>query len=174
MPNTVRPHHIEDELAVRLPKHQILSTGVTQEMAKLYTSFATLATDKATFHAKEATQLLEKSHFVNELLDDLNNITQHKEKIVIDFSYNQALQAKIEKARALGVNIPEKTQFDSEEARLLISNITRKGQRLSESYQPVFQKAQEWSQKLNMFLMLVKECQKAENSPKRAAIAGVR
>jgi hypothetical protein len=177
-----RTHMIEDELAIRLPIHDILSTPVIIEAVKFYAHHGRLAKDKIDNIAAEVSQKQDKIKFIHEIIQEINNsITDSND---LDISKNEKLLEKLRIAKEMGVNIPldakssdsnilAKKSYSSGERDRLLENLHLSADMIDKEIKQLTQKMQIYIQESDRYLMLANQVLKYENKAKEKSLRGI-
>ncbi|MCE2983609.1 MAG: hypothetical protein LW832_08595 [Parachlamydia sp.] len=174
--------YIEEELAIRLPRHDILSTPVTLDAAKYYAQQGVEAKNKIDQLAAEVNQQQEKIKLAYEIIQELNNLVGDDGSL--DLSLHPALQEKLLVAKQMGINIPmdptsteenplAKTKFKNEERERLLQNINLSTDEWDKEVKKLQQKMQIHLDESNRYMTMVMQCMKNEDKAKRACIQGI-
>jgi len=165
--------YIEEELSVRLPTHEILSTGVMPETIKMYAEFATTIKNKIDNFGAEISQRQDKMRLINEIIAEINQNTSDKNEI--DLTNNASLQEKLNKAKELGVKtLDGKMKLKSSEKDRLMENLHLAADSWDKENKNQMQQMEICMKKLDQVMMMAKEIQKCENQPKRSMLAGIK
>ena len=174
--------YIEEELAVRLPIHAILSTPVTLDAARYYVQQGLAMKNKIDLLAAEVKQGQQKINFAYGIVQDINNIIA--EDGSLDLSKHPELRDKLLVAKQMGINIPMhssstednpvcKTTFTNDERERLVQNINLSTSTWEMDNKQNTQKMQIYLDESNRYLTMVMQCMKYEDKPKRASIQGM-
>lgn len=154
-------------------KNQIDHTAITPEVFKFYAQRANEAKDKIDRLGAEIHQRQDKMRLINDLICDINNLTDDKNEL--DISQNLELQEKLRVAKELGANInADKLKFTPIERDRLIQNLNLKAEEWDKSNRTETQKMEIHVKELDRIMMMIKEVQKGEDRPKRSATAGMK
>jgi len=123
--------------------------------------------------AAEIHQRQDKMRLINELMTDINNLTD-KDSGALDFSKNPELQEKLKLANALGANINVSQSYDINERVRLIENLHLKADEWDKDNRTQIQKLESKTRELDRILMMVKEVQKCDDRMKRSCTAGIK
>ncbi|WP_068466575.1 hypothetical protein [Candidatus Protochlamydia phocaeensis] len=178
-----RSKMIEDDLAIRLPTHDILSTPVLIEAVKFYAYHGKEIKNKIDQIAAEVTQRQEKMKFLHEIVQELNSSIDGSDKL--DIGKNEQLKEKLRIAKEMGVNIPldskssdtnviVKTSFSSTERDRLLENLHLTADTWDKENKQQTQKMQIYIQESDRYLMLANQVLKYEDKPKRSALSGIK
>ncbi len=163
---------IEEELAIRLPTHQILSTPVTIEAVKFYAQQGKEMKSKIDALAAEVKQRQQKIKFAQEIMQELNNSIDGNGKL--DISQKPELLEKLRVAKEMGINIPvDKSTFSSDEKDRLMQNLGLSVDAWDKENKQDTQKMQIYLDESNRYLTLATQAMKYEDKPKRASLAGM-
>ncbi len=172
---------IEDELAVRLPKHAILSTPVLIDAVKFYAHHGKEVKKKIDALAVEIKDKHEKVKNTHDIIQQLNNLATD-DGTTLDISGNQDLMNKLQLAKDHGVNIPMdpingediKTKYTAPERDRLIENLHLSSDEWDKENKNHSQKMQVHIQESDRYLMLANQVLKYEDRPKRSMIQGMK
>ncbi|MBA2368638.1 MAG: hypothetical protein H0V82_06405 [Candidatus Protochlamydia sp.] len=175
-------HFIEEELAVRLPIHAILSTPVTLDAAKYYAQQGLAVKGKIDVLAAEVKQRQQKINFAYGIIQDINNIIA--EDGSLDLSNHPELRERMIVAKTMGINIPMhtnsteenpicKNNFSNDERERLLQNVNLSTSSWEMDNKQSTQKMQIYLDESNRYLTMVMQAMKYEDKPKRASIQGM-
>jgi len=154
-------------------RYQIDHTAITPEVYKFYANQATKMKNKIDQLAAEVHQRQDKMRLINDLICEINNLTDEKNEI--DFSQNPELQEKLRIAKELGANInADKLKFNSVERDRLVQNLQLKAEEWDKENRTQTQKMEIHVKELDRIMLMIKEVQKCEDRPKRSATAGIK
>ena len=154
-------------------KNQIDHTAITPEVFKLYAQRANETKEKIDRLAAEIHQRQDKMRLINDLICDINNLTDDKHEL--NLSQNLDLQEKLRIAKELGANInAEKLTYSPVERDRLLQNLNLKAEEWDKTNRTETQKMEIHVKELDRIMMLIKEVQKGEDRPKRSATAGMK
>ena len=172
-----RSHMIEDELAIRLPNHQILSTPVLLDAVKFYAHHGRLAKNKVDNLAVDIKERHEKVKNVHQVIQALNNLANESGDVNLDD--HDEVKKCLDLAKEHGVNIPMngdsiKTNYSAAERDRLIENLHLSADDWDKETKNFSQKMQISIQESERYLMLANQVLKYENQPKKSALAGIK
>jgi hypothetical protein len=172
MPNNVRPHYIEDELAVRLPKHEILSTGIISPVLNLQRVKYQEKHAEITSLYTENKRRLKDLEFIQKLTADINNIITEDG---VDFTNYPELQERLNQARELGVTIPEgKVKFTKAEQTRLMQNIDLSSKSLTDMNLFKLKELEKISRELDHISMMIREASKTSHQTNSKIAANIK
>ncbi len=173
---------VEEDIAIRLPTHEILSTPVTIEAVKFYAQQGNEMKSKINVLAAEVTQRQQKIKLVQEIMQELNSSIDSNGEL--DISQKPGLLEKLRVAKEMGINIPMdpkstdenplcKSKFSSDEKDRLLQNLGLSTDSWDKENKQHTQKMQIYLDESNRYLTLATQAMKYEDKPKRASIAGM-
>lgn len=179
------PHRtkmIEEDLAIRLPTHEILSTPVTIEAVKFYAQQGKEMKSKIDTLAAEVTHRQQKIKFIQEIMQELNNSIDSTGKL--DITQKPELLEKLRVAKEMGTSIPMdakstdshplcKSKFSSDEKDRLIQNLGLSIDTWDKENKQHTQRMQIYLEESNRYLTLATQAMKYEDKPKRNAISSM-
>jgi hypothetical protein len=168
---------IEDELAVRLPNHQILSTPVLLDAVKFYAHHGSIVKGKIDGLAVDIRECHEKIKNAHAIIQALNNLAADDGSV--NLNGHEDIKQLLQIAKDSGVNIPMKgegikTEFTYVQRDRLIENLHLSADEWDKETKNYSQKMQVHMQESERYLMLANQVLKYENQPKKSAIAGIK
>ncbi|WP_075882738.1 hypothetical protein [Candidatus Protochlamydia sp. W-9] len=170
---------IEEDLAIRLPNHGILSTPVTLEAVVFYASESEKIKKKIDHLAAEVSQKQDRIKFVNEIIQEINNAIDPTTGKV-DLRNKAEFLEKLNTAKGMGINIPmdsktehPKAHFNAEERERFLQNLGLSADAWDKENKQHTQKMQMYLDESNRYLTLATQAMKYEDKPKRAALAAM-
>lgn len=161
--------YIEEDLAVRWPLHEILSTGVTSEMIKFYAHEAAELKGKIDGLAAEVTHRQDKMRYVNDILAEINNLTDDKN--CLNITDHPDLIEKLNILRNdYEVKIPENLKFTSNQRDRLVENLHLTADGWDKENKNQTQKMEIFTKVLDRYMMMLKEIQRDEKTTKQHII----
>jgi diphthamide synthase subunit DPH2 len=172
-----RSHMIEDELAVRLPNHDILSTPVLKEAVEFFVHHGHEVKKKAETLAVDCMERGERIKNVHAIVQELNNLAK-EDGSKLDIKQHASLVEKLRKAKEHGVNITMheddvKTEFTPGQRDRLVENLNMSATEWNTDIKNYQQKMTVFIQESERFLMLAHDVKKNEERPKRKMIDGI-
>jgi hypothetical protein len=148
-------------------------SSVTQEMKTFYALQATHLESKAKILAAEIRQRQDKMRLINEIVAEINNLTDEKNSL--DISENVELLEKLEIAKELGVKIKDgQTKFNALERDRLIENLHLTADNWDKENRHQTQKMEIVIKELDRLMMILKDVDRKEDQAKRPMVAGMR
>ncbi len=149
---------------------QMESVSLTEITRLLYLQRASETKDKIDILGAEINLRQDKVRFINDLICDINNLTNDENGCDLT-----ALQDKLSIAKELGVNIStDKLTLNSLERDRMIQNLHLTGEGWDKENRSETQKMEVCVKELDRIMMLLKEIQKSEDKPKRSSLAGIK
>jgi hypothetical protein len=150
-----------------------MDLAITPEVMAFYAKRAADAKEEIDKLAAETSQRQDKMRFLNDLIAEINSLTDEKQ--CLDISKHLELQEKLRIAQELGVKITGgKLKFDSIERSRLVENLHLQGDNWDKENKTQTQKMDIYIKELDRVMMLLKEVQKYENQSKRGALSGIK
>jgi hypothetical protein len=178
---TTETKMIEEDLAIRLQTHDILSTPVTIEAVVFYAAESQNIKKKIDQLAAEVSQKQERIKFINELIQEINNSIDPTTKHC-DLRNNPEFLEKLKVAQEMGIKLPMdnkagagqfKAHFDPEERENLVQNLKTSASTWDSENKQHAQRMQIYLDESNRYLTLATQAMKYEEKPKRAALAAM-
>lgn len=171
-----RPIMVEDDLAIRLPNHQILSTSVLMDAVRFYAYHGKQVKEKIDNLGVDIRELHEKTKNVHTVIQALNNLAN--DEGVVDLSNNPEIIECLNQAKQDGVNVPMngdqiKTQYSAAERERLIENLHLQSDDWDKEIKNFSQKMQVHIQESERYLMLANQILKYETQAKKTALASM-
>lgn len=140
---------------------------------KLYVKHASELKSNADQLGAEIQQRQDHMRLINEIISEINNKTD--EKNCIDIGQNAELLKKLSKATDLGVRIKEgQVKFNALERDRLIENLHLCADSWDKENRHQTQKLEIYIKELDRLMMMMKDVDKKEDQPKRAAIQAIK
>lgn len=165
----VSPKDLLIEMKGLLDKDQ---NALTPALVHFYNNRYLVMKDNIDELAAEVHQRQDKMRVVNDLICDINNLTDANNSL--DFSKNPEIQEKLELAKALGANINVELKYGPIERDRLIQNLHIKADEWDKDNRTHVQKLESYTKELDRILMMIKEVQKSEDRAKRASATGIK
>lgn len=148
-------------------------TSLTTEMRKFYASHAeSLKTNIDTLGA-EVHQRQDKMRLINEIISEINNLTD--EKNGLDISKSAELLEKLQIARELGVKIKEgQLTFNAIERDRLVENLHLASDNWDKENRHQTQKMEIVIKELDRLMMILKDVQRKEDQTTQQILRGIR
>jgi len=147
--------------------------SLTDEMRKFYAFHAEQMKGKIDAHAAEVHQRQDKMRLINDIIAEINNLTN--ESNGLDISQNTDLLEKLQIAKDLGVKIKEnQTSFNAVERDRLIENLHLAGDSWDKENRHQTQKMEIVVKELDRLMMILKDVDRKEEQAKRPMLAGIR
>lgn len=148
------------------------SGSITAEIMKFYAFRADEMKNKVDLLAAEINQRTDKMRLINDIIAEINNLTDDKHGL--DISKNPDLLEKLLIAKELGVKVKDgKTKLNPLERDRLIENLHLAADSWDKENRHQTQKLEIHVKTLDRILMLLKDTEKKEDQPKRRSIAGI-
>lgn len=154
-------------------RDEIDHIALTPAIYKFYANRAMETKNQIDQLAAEIHQRQDKMRFINNLISEINNLTDSNSEL--DFNQNPEVQEKLRIAKELGVSINvDKLQYNAVERDRLIQNLHLKAEEWDKDNRTQTQKMEIFVKELDRIMMMLKEVQKGEDRPKRSASAGIK
>ena len=141
------------------------TASVTDQMRKFYVAQAEKLKSNIDNHAAEVKQRQDKMRLINEIIYEINNLTDEKNSL--DISQNSDLLEKLDILRSLGVSIKEgKTSFNSLERDRFIENLHLAGDNWDKDNRHQLQKMEIVIKELDRHMMILKDIERKEKQSK--------
>lgn len=173
MTNTYIPSQIEGVSEQRNITQNQSRSALTSEITKFYVLRASDRKHKIDSLAAEIYQRQDKIRLINDIISEINCLTDEKNSL--DISQNGELLEKLKIAKELGVKIKDdQVKFNAIERDRLIENlhITTDSWDKENRYQ--IQKIEIHVKELDRLMMLLKDIDRKEDQTKRPILAGIR
>lgn len=149
------------------------TTSVTDEMRRFYALQAEHLKSRIDALAAEVRQRQDKMRLINDIIAEINNLTD--EKNGLDISQNADLLEKLQIAKELGVKIKDgQTKFNALERDRLIENLHLQGDNWDKENRHQTQKMEIVVKELDRIMMILKDVDRKEDQAKRPMIQGIR
>lgn len=146
---------------------------ITTEVMQFYLNNASKTKDKVDHLAAEVNQRQDKMRFMNDLLAEINILTDDKNGL--DISKNTELLQKFQLARELGIKIKEnQVKFNGIERDRLIENVHLATDNWDKENRFQIQKMEILVKELDRLMLLLKDTDRKEDQARRPMAAGIR
>ncbi len=147
--------------------------SITDQVKKFYINHAEKLKTKADAFAAEVLQRQDKMRHVNDLIAEINNLTDEKNQL--DLTGNEATLEKLQIARDLGVKLKEgQTSFNGLERDRLIENLHLSTDSWDKENRHHTQKIEILVKELDRLMLILKDVHKKEDQAKRPMLEGIR
>jgi hypothetical protein len=148
-------------------------SSVTDEMRRFYALQAEHLKSRIDTLAAEIRQRQDKMRLINDIVAEINNLTD--EKNGLDISQNTDLLEKLQIAKDLGVKIKDgQTKFNALERDRLIENLHLAGDNWDKENRHQTQKMEIVVKELDRIMMILKDVDRKEDQAKKPMVAGIR
>lgn len=163
-------HHVQSSHT----SHQHLpNTSVTDQVRKLYIFRAETMKNSIDTHAAEVQQRQDKMRLINEVICEINHLTDANNSV--EMKESAKLLENIEILKELGVKLKEnQTTFCAIERDRLIENLHLAADNWDKENRHQTQKMEIIIKELDRLLMILKDVDKKEDQAKRPIIAGMK
>lgn len=169
-------HHDPENASVEnvnLVQQYRSTPSLVNEVMRFYMGQATNVKDKIDQLAAEINQRQDRMRLINDLISEINNLTD--ETNALDISKNDELMQKLKIAKELGVKIKDgQVKFNPIERDRLIENLHLAADSWDKENRFQTQKMEIYVKELDRILLILKDVDKKEDQAKRPMIAGIR
>lgn len=149
--------------------------SIAHELMNFYIHRAGEVKSKADQLGAEIQQRQDKMRLINDIIAEINNLTDEKNSLTLDIAQNAELLEKLQVAKNLGVNIKEgQLKFDALARDRLIENLHLSGDNWDKENRNQTQKMEILVKELDRLIMLIKDIDKKEEQSKRPILAGIK